>query len=311
MNAEAASAKPRRTRRFMLWVVAVVLLLALAAYLGIGAYVASSATEIDPCADCPESGPPARPYEEFRFPAREDGVGLAAWFLPAEDSRRAIVLVHGRDASRRKAISGNFVKLAETLNDAGYAVLLFDLRGHGESEGGNRYTFGVKERRDVLGAVDWLLERGFEPGKIGVLGISMGGASAVAAAAQEPAIGALVLESTLADLPAVIEEQFVNETGFPTWFIPGVLLMNRLLFGYDMNDVKPVEDLPRLAPRPVLIIHCLEDEVVNVTQARKLSAAVPEAPTWYVEACDHAEIYRDHAAEYDARLLPFLEENLP
>ena len=40
------------------------------------------------------------PYEDVRLPAHGDGVEIAAWFLPSGESRRAIVLVHGKDASR-------------------------------------------------------------------------------------------------------------------------------------------------------------------------------------------------------------------
>jgi uncharacterized protein len=112
--------------------------------------------------------------------------------------------VHGRNASKQNAISGKLPQLAAELYAAGLAVLMIDLRGHGESEG-KRYTFGVHERRDVLGAVDFLLKHGFEPGQIGVLGISLGGAAVIRAALEEPAIGALVVESTFADINLLIE----------------------------------------------------------------------------------------------------------
>ncbi len=310
MGKDSSRTSSQRVRRIVLWsLLGLGLLLALA-YLGIGGYAASSVAKVEQDPENPASGPPDVPYEVVRFPARDEDLQLAGWYLPSEGSSRAMVLVHGRDANRHTAISGKLVRLAEALNGAGYAVLLFDLRGHGESEGVQRYTFGVKERRDVLGAVDWLLDRGFAPGRIGVLGVSMGGASAIGAAAQESAIGLLVLDSTLADLKPLIQEKFVEESGLPIWFVPGVLLMNRLMYGYDLTDVRPVDELPLVSPRPVLIIHCTSDKDVKVSQAEDLAQALPYAQTWYVDDCDHAEIYRDHPEEYEQTLLAFLGDHL-
>ena len=62
---------------------------------------------------------------------------------------------------------------------------MIDLRGHGQSSPA-RMSFGLKEHRDILGAVDWLKGRGYRPGHIGVLGQSMGGASTLYAVAAEP-----------------------------------------------------------------------------------------------------------------------------
>ncbi|UCD29069.1 MAG: alpha/beta hydrolase, partial [Planctomycetota bacterium] len=73
-----------------------------------------------------------------------------------------------------------FDPLIPYLHKAGFAVLAIDMRGHGESQSA-RNSFGVYERRDVLGAVEWLSDTGYEPGDIGVLGISIGGAAAIGA----------------------------------------------------------------------------------------------------------------------------------
>jgi len=296
--------------RIALWIVVGILLLLAVAYLGIGAYAANSVTLVEEDPENPASGPPGIAYEEVGFPARAEDLDLVGWYLPKEGSSKAVVLVHGRDANRRTAMGGTFVALAEALNRAGYSVLLFDLRGHGESGGEKRYSFGVNERRDVLGAVDWLQQQGIPPGSIAVLGTSMGGASATGATAEEPAIGALILDSTLSDLKPLIQEKFVDESGLPLWFVPGVLLMNRVLYGYDLAEVKPVAELSAVAPRPVLILHCTEDDMVPIEQGRALAEAVPEAETWYTDGCKHAEIHASHAAKYEEEVIGFLDENL-
>jgi alpha-beta hydrolase superfamily lysophospholipase len=64
-------------------------------------------------------------------------------------------------------LKGSTVALARQLGEHGLSVLMIDLRGHGASTRA-RLTYGVREREDVLGAVDYLLDRGYAPGAIGV-----------------------------------------------------------------------------------------------------------------------------------------------
>jgi len=98
-------------------------------------------------------------------------------------NQRAIILVHGRDNSRTNGFCDQFVSFANQLHKAGFSVLMIDLRGHGQSAD-SRYTFGIKERQDILGGVDWLEGRGYQPGKIGVLGYSLGAGSVIGAALE-------------------------------------------------------------------------------------------------------------------------------
>lgn len=247
-------------------------------------------------------------YESVRFKARREPLQIAGWYLPNPGAERAMILVHGRNASKQNAISGNLSALAAELHKAGVGVLMIDLRGHGESEG-KRYTFGAQERRDVLGAVDFLLGQGFAPGRIGALGISLGGAAVIGAAAEEPAMGVVVVESTFADINALIEPNWKVESGLPMFFLPGVFLMWRVLIGFDLRNVKPVEELARVLPRPILILHSRQDKMVDCSQAQELKDAVPEARLVLFEDCDHAELFRDQPEAYLEAMIPFLKEH--
>jgi alpha-beta hydrolase superfamily lysophospholipase len=89
------------------------------------------------------------------------------------------ILVHGLEGNK----SGEQVlRTASVYSGAGYSVLMFDLRGHGESEG-KRTTIGYHEVRDVRGALSWLKEdQGFEPNEVVLHGWSMGGATVLRSA---------------------------------------------------------------------------------------------------------------------------------
>jgi pimeloyl-ACP methyl ester carboxylesterase len=299
----------KRKRRITIALLSILLFLVII-YLGIGAYAVGEVTKIgehEQYDDTPATY--GLHYQDVHFAARGDEVQIAAWYIPNNGSTQAVILVHGRDASKQNAISGKIVELGAALHDAGFTVMMIDLRGHGESEG-DHYSFGVYERRDVLGAVDFLLNRGFIPGSIGVLGISMGGGATTGATSEEAAIGALVLESTFADLKPLIEEQWENESGMPKSLLPGVFLMNKLIYGYDLTTIQPVNEIINVPPRPILIIHCTTDELVGMWHPQTLAEAVPSAETAYFDACNHAEIFRDYPDEYKALVIPFFQDNL-
>jgi len=278
-------------------------------YFGVGAYAAITMTKVG---DHPQynkdPGSFGLDFNIVNLLSKEDELQLAAWFVPNSRADRVIILVHGRNASKQNAISGKLPELAAELHQVGFNVLLLDLRAHGDSEG-KRYTYGVNEQRDVLGAVDYLLELGFEPGKIAVLGISLGGAAVIGASAREPAIGALVVESTFSDLQDLVAPNWKKESGLPMFFLPGVYWMWQILFGFNPRDVKPAEDIVRVAPRPVLIIHSKTDEMIPVNHAQHLATAVPHAQLVLFDNCDHAEIFRDKPEDYLDVLLPFLSKD--
>jgi alpha-beta hydrolase superfamily lysophospholipase len=246
-------------------------------------------------------------YSTVQLTSRVDNLELAAWYLPHQDAKRAMILVHGRDASKQNAISGRLPALAAELHHAGLAVLMLDLRGHGESEG-KRYTWGVFERRDVLGAVDFLEREGFSPAKIALLGISLGGAAVVGAALESPAVGGVVLDSTFADLEALVKPNWRNESGLPTLFLLSAFMMWQALYRFDLRKVNPARELAQMRKRPVLILHSRSDETVPVEHGLQLAEATPQGKLVLFDGCDHAELFRDAPEQYLQALDYFLNE---
>lgn len=284
------------------------LLAGLLGYFGIGAYVIARLTQIN--RQSPLSSPEAYglPYEEVTIHTR-DGLALAGWFIRAAESGPAVVMVHGHTSCRGCEFDGRFVELAAELHRAGFSILMIDLRAHGESEG-RRFTLGEYERWDVLGAVDWLRERGFE--RIGVLGVSLGAAAAVKAAADPEGgqnIDALVLDSGFGDVSELVEKRFPEESGLPPAFLPGVLLMGRLLLHVDIDKIRPVADLPRIKA-PVMLIFSEKDQQIPLHQFHAMAAARPDAEVWLVDDAEHARIYNAHPQAYVTRVSRFLAEAL-
>jgi pimeloyl-ACP methyl ester carboxylesterase len=225
-------------------------------------------------------------------------------------------MVHGRDANRTVGFEeghtgvGHFPEFAAALQKAGFSVLMIDLRGHGES-GPSQYTFGILERGDIQAAVDWLAEKGYQPGKIAIFGLSLGSASSVGAAHDDPRVGALVLDSLFADLNPIIEAQFVNESGLPKLFVVSTLMMAQLRYGVNLRTARPIDEIVQFAPRPILLIHCTDDELIPISHMEQLKTAVPGAQTYVEKGCIHPNAYITNPAAYTEKVIGFLTEAIP
>jgi fermentation-respiration switch protein FrsA (DUF1100 family) len=270
-------------------------------YLGLGLLVA---TRLSTPVRQPTEQTPTDEGLDFREVGFEstDGLRLEGWWVPSGDSSQAVVLVHGLEGSKA---GEQVLKTASVYSGAGYGVLMFDLRGHGESEG-KRTTVGYQEVRDVLGALSWVgEEQGILPEEVVLHGWSMGGAT-VLRSAPGTGVAAVVEESGYADLPLLLRERLPESSGLPYFFNPGIFLMAKLFLGFDPWAVKPEVDIAKLSEEgvPLLIIHSIDDEVVPFEHAEMLAVSYPNADFWKVDSFGHVETYSH--PEYRQRLLDFL-----
>ncbi|HLO35912.1 MAG TPA: alpha/beta fold hydrolase, partial [Candidatus Deferrimicrobium sp.] len=107
-----------------------------------------------------------------------------------------VILVHGYNACRR---DWTVLLPAGMLHQAGFGVVVPDLRNHGDSDiDDGRWAGGAKEYRDVLGAFDWLRAHGVPGERIGIFGASLGAATATIATGEEPGVAALWADSSYA-----------------------------------------------------------------------------------------------------------------
>ncbi|HEY4312505.1 MAG TPA: alpha/beta hydrolase [Pirellulales bacterium] len=131
----------------------------------------------------------------------EDGVQLHAWYLPAVAPRAYLLFAHGNAGH----VAHRAAWLRQLQQELRVAVLAFDYRGFGRSEG-RPHEHGVLA--DARAARDWLAERaGVAPQQIVLLGESIGGAVAVDVAANDGARG-LILENTFTSIPDVAAFHF-------------------------------------------------------------------------------------------------------
>ncbi len=249
-------------------------------------------------------------FEAVRFLSRRGDVVLDGWYMEGQGGKPVIVFVHGVSSTR---CGGGMTELACILNRQGFGALLFDLRAHGLSEG-ERMSGGWHERLDVLGAIDFLSYRGVEVSRVGLLGISMGAATAALAAAEEPRIRALVMDSPYARASDLIAREGARATVFPEWmippFIPGAALIADALFDIKLEGLAPEEAVRRLG-YPILVTFGTEDERIPQEQFLRVFSAAPKGSAlWRVDGSEHCAAFLDHKSDYAAKVAEYFLSRL-
>jgi len=180
-----------------------------------------------------------------------DGVSLAAWWIPAENARGAVVFAHGNGGNMSHRLDK-----ALLLRSMGLSVLLFDYRGYGESSGEptEEGTYA-----DMIAAVEHVMvERRVPAAKVVLYGESLGGAVAVDEATRCPAAG-LVVDSSFTRLSDVGAHHY-------PW------LPVRLLLKYRYDSLSRIGKVRC----PVLILHSPSDDIIPYGLGRTLFGAAKE-----------------------------------
>ena len=114
-------------------------------------------------------------YEDVTFRSK-DRLRLRGWWIPAAHQEQlttyapVVILLHPMFGNRHGLASKhqswpflinreiNLLETAKAFHQAGFAVLMFDFRSHGESQRA-LCAGGLTEDQDVMGAVDYIFER--------------------------------------------------------------------------------------------------------------------------------------------------------
>jgi len=242
-------------------------------------------------------------YQDVTF-RTADGVRLSAWYIPPRNGAAAVLLPGA--GSPRTAVLGQAAVLARH----GYGALLVDTRGHGRS-GGQAMDFGWWGNRDVAAAVSFLdRQPGVRAGQIAVLGESMGGEQALAAAGSDPRIRVVVAEGATG--------QQLADHGWLPRGIGGALQrgMEWVMYtaaGLISGAPRPVsipDAIRAAAPRPVLIIAggAVGDEPVAARWFRAASPATVRV--WVVPHAGHTRALATAPRAWEAHVIGFLDAAL-
>jgi uncharacterized protein len=241
------------------------------------------------------------PYEDVRF-TTDDGATLSGWYVPsARATRTGVAVLHGFMGHRLAHLPGVVPWLHEQHN-----LLLFDFRGHGESDH-RQVTLGAHERRDVAAAIRFMEGRGLGP--LALFGVSMGASTAIVAAPQLP-VAAVVADAPFAHLHHPVANR-MRQVGYPLagvgarFIVAGAALRTRSWLG------DPIRAARRLGPRALMVIVPREDRLISWRQGEALYRAASEPKElWVVDGAGHGEAYAADPEGYRDRVLAFLRRHL-
>ncbi len=244
------------------------------------------------------------PFEEIMLTTK-DGISIAGWYVPSSPNAKvskpapAIIILHGYPAEK-----GDMLSIASALHPD-FNILLIDFRYFGKS-GGSFTTLGTKERLDLETATDFLQSRGFK--KVGVLGFSLGGATAILQATQDPRIVAVVSYASFADLTLLGKDMYKYLPVIRTALVPLMKFWVKLLWGVyaTLSPQKVAQNMQT----PILIIHTKQDEQIPFHHAELLREALKNnqrAEFYFSETGRHGEL----SADFNERVKNFFLKYAP
>ncbi len=278
-----------------------------------------------PATESPESR--GLSAEQFRFSARNDHE-IAGWIIrpqePLAVPNACVVMVHGYDSGKDRVWTfsddptyrGSMLDQgAASLAHAGFHVAAIDLRGHGESDDYHHVTLGYGESFDVLDTIAFLTHHaehfGIDVHRIGVRGESMGGSTAMIAAAHDEHgwIKSLWIDSVYADARQAISD-FIHHAGVPRVFSPAVRFFLHRMTSVPVERASPVNYVQSIRC-PTHLVHSRDDTMIPHRHLERLhsSAHWCEPPAiWSMEGHEHNRLWRH--PDYHQRQIQFFLETL-
>ena len=230
----------------------------------------------------------------------EDGFNLYGWYIPSQNGA-AVIMVHGFNGNR----TGNIYH-AQLLAENGYGVLLYDTRRMGESEG-DIYAMGWLSHLDVFASLDYLeAQQDVEPGRIGILGLSAGGRTALRASENTDRISAVIAEGP--GLPTFQDWMLGTDKLLYLW-APGIWTMYEVLeLASGIHNPEPLsEKVQDISPTPLLLIAAGADRLFCDSL---YDLAGEPKQYWRREDDGHIDSLFTHTEKYRETVLPFLENAL-
>src|SRR5262245_38313826 len=239
-----------------------------------------------------------RPYEEVSL-RTSDGLRLEGWYVPSRNGA-SVIAFPGRRGP---------VDHARMLVRHGYGVLLFDRRGEGESDGDGN-LFGWRGDRDLKAALSFLQRRpDVHEGRIGGLGLSVGGELMLETAAKTDGLRAVVSEG--AGFRSIRE---ASELPGPSrWLLFPQNVALTATTGLFANEGPP-ENLKalvaRIAPRPIFLIFATHGQGGEELNSAYYEAAGDPKTLWKMPEASHTGGLDARPEEYERRVVDFFDRAL-
>jgi pimeloyl-ACP methyl ester carboxylesterase len=265
--------------------------------------------------------------EAVRFPAF-DGLPLNGMLIrghPDQDRRGMIIFAHEFCADMSSC-----ARYCRPLQEAGYDILTFDFRAHGQTEADADYTprqwVSDRELHDMRGAIAFAehwLEQERRPKELGLIGVSRGACAAILAAAEAPSVKCIVADGAFSTDTTI--EYFMKRWAYifatvrvvyenhppAFWRFLRWSMMHFARREFKCNFPSVRKTLMRMAPRPMFFIHGEKDSYLPVEQSYRLYALAGQPKyLWIAPGARHNQAVVLHSKEYARLTTLFFDRHL-
>ncbi|MBN2028671.1 alpha/beta hydrolase [bacterium] len=265
-------------------------------------------------------------YRDIDFKSK-DGTHLKAWYIPGK-SEKLIILTHpmpfnrygfhtkGQGLIKISQVEVELLKTAKHLNDAGYALFMFDFRNHGESDKANNGVCGVGyyEWQDVIGALNYIkTSPELKSKKIGFVSHCMGANATLIAMGKEPdlfnhvqVVVAIQPVSMNVFVPHYLRAKmpiFKNKT-------PQIDASIKAMIGFGLEDMSPAPYIKDIKV-PILYVQVKNDAWTDPSDVQGFydNTTAPKEIFWIEGDLERFDGY-NYFGENPTRMLEFLEKYL-
>ncbi|MBT3656963.1 MAG: alpha/beta fold hydrolase [Euryarchaeota archaeon] len=265
-------------------------------------------------------------YENATIEVEDEGLFLSAWYLRQNDSMPWVIFVHGIRGCKS---GGELMISSGMLANAGFNVISFDLRDHGESSiDDNRVSGGQDEWKDVVAVFDWLVEeQGAEPDDIGLFGTSMGAGTVAIAFSLDDRMQSVWLDSGYSDMGKIVVEELEFQ-GLPTFLGPAGIFAGKISAGQNLVEYYPLEAASEIGDRHMYVVHGNQDKRVRLHHGEEMCEIALEngqegnVECWFedsvirydvgkgMDSDEHVSLMLTHTDDYETRLVDFFTRSL-
>jgi pimeloyl-ACP methyl ester carboxylesterase len=269
-------------------------------------------------------GQPTEGAEDVRFPTVDGLLLRGCYFKTPADERHGVVLFGLEFGSNRWSC----LPYCEHLIEGGFDVFSFETRGQGDSDPQPGYEplqwVTNYEVRDTEAALTYLKSRpDADPRGVGFFGISKGAGAGLFAAARDQYVRCCVTDGVFASYTTLVpymrqwfriyDSKYALQGLMPSWYygLVGLAGLRRIERERRCHFPHLERVLPRLAPRPVLMIHGAGDTYIKPDMSRRLfDRARGPKEHWLVEGAKHNQALQIASDEYRRRVLDFFSIHL-
>lgn len=250
-----------------------------------------------------------------------DSTQSVGWFLSQNKPAPAIILSHSYESNRSELLTLSF-----ELWKAGYHVLVYDLRGHGESPV-SWSGLGTYEKDDLLSAIKFVKSRKSDSGqdlldgRIGLYGAGLGGYVSLVASSQDPMVKAVAVDSVYPDVDYFInhrlksyvgsESEMANKLVNSPWTASMTKLAMQMYLLRREDSAPALESVGVASGRRLLFITGKDAGPLNETTKVLYSQARDAKEIVEVEASRLDRLYDENSSGYDQQVVRFFREALP